>query len=449
MKAVIVLAALFAVAFAAHGTSTNYAGDVNYGTVWNPPTLTSTTCTVGSAANPDRFVKFNLTFPANFVIDVQAMFEKGFNSRGIVLIYPGLPDVTVANFNTCSSLVFGRASSSSVPPVREFVYLTNGTYTFIVSGDGTNLTSKRFAIQVTRALWTADTTASPNAWETPYNTNSDCTSTSSGYVARYRTYTYTPATTGSYNFEVQFIANGNEQADFYGVMAIYNGNYPNVTGSNETNPCDGNLYYAGVGSSTDGYVGIYGANLTANVNYTIVVSGWQGDDFGPFGFFVRNPIVGDTSNAPQTYNKPTIPALGVTTNCSQTGSLYKWNIYTFTAYFPLYIVDISANYDSAAVLYQGLGNTTVPPTCENFLIDGDTGDGGPLVAYTTPGQNYTVVITGYSSGSGRYQVLSIGGTGLALPPASTTGDMTTGEESSFAAVLAPVFALFAMLAMFF
>jgi len=447
MKAVIILAAIFAVAFAAHGTSTNYAGDVNYGTTWNPPTLTSTTCAV-QAAVQDKFVKFNLTFPANFVIDVQAMFEKGFNSRGIVLIYAGLPDVTVANFNTCSSLVYGRASSSSVPPVREMVYLNNGTYTFIVSGDGTNLTSKRFAIQVTRALWTDDTTNSANAWATPYNTATTCTSTSSGYVSKFKTYTYTPATTGSYNFEAQFLS-GNQQVDFYGVMAIYNGNYPNVTGTNETNPCDGNLYYAGVGSSTDGYVAIYGANLTANVNYTIVVSGWQGDDFGTFGFFVRNPIVGDNSNSPLTYNKPTIPALGVTTNCTQTGSLYKWNIYTFMAYYPLYIVDINANYDSGAVLYQGLGNNTVAPSCENFLIAGDTGDGGPLVAYTTPGQNYTVVITGYSSGSGRYEVVIIGGTGLALPPASTTGDMTTGEESSFATVLAPIFALLAMLALFF
>jgi hypothetical protein len=272
-------------------------------------------------------------------------------------------------------------------------------------------------------------------WTVPYDGN-DCSYTS-GYIASYNTYTFTATTTEEYDVEVFFYTT----ASFYSVIALYAGTFPAVSGGT-TDPCNGTLIV--VDSYYYNYAYLPRVAITTGLTYTVVVSGDSIDSVAPYGIFVTPTKFGDTSTSQANYVAPDFDALSVTTDCVVDASK-QWAARTWTAEFPVVIIDTGreSTFDTGSVLYSG--NVANPPdTCTSFIAAGDTGDGGPLSAIVTVGSNFTVVVTGYGSGSGLFSLYALSGTPLGIE--TTTGSLMSSPASiivtSFGLIIAALALVF-------
>jgi len=219
--------------------------------------------------------------------------------------------------------------------------------------------------------------------------------------------------------------------------------------------------------------------LTAVTVYTIVVSGSDDTEIGPFGGRISTTVyykIGTNANFPAP------PQNELPTDCLTDAAgftLKVWRSFIFTAQFGTYVVDTGPSdigFDTISALYvgnnAGSADQTVPPnSCTNFLQCVDTGDVGPLSqSGLVVGLNYTIVVTTYSSsaptdlwftlwaftgnntgiipgGSGRtggVSGVSSASTASATAGAtagSTTGSAQTIAASFFLAILGVAFAL--------
>jgi len=148
-------------------------------------------------------------------------------------------------------------------------------------------------------------------------------------------------------------------------------------------------------------------SLSASVNYTIVFQTTSSTNYGPFGVLTRPTIYGNLGQN-TNYLSPDLSTYNSGSGCSPRSSAANWRAFVFTAQFPTYVVDTgptSVGFDSESDLYIGnnagsVDQTTPPNTCNGFLQCVDTGDIGPLSTNGfVPGQNYTIVVTTYSTGN--------------------------------------------------
>jgi hypothetical protein len=304
-----------------------------------------------------------------------------------------------------------------------------GTYTVVVSGSVTNATGL-FAVNALVAQMTASTQGRNSTWfpidsSSPTNVCSDVATTATSYIS----YTWTANTTGEYDIEA-FAMNATAPSGFYTVVAVFHGTFPNaslpVTGT--ASPCNGSLLWGAYTSGMAG--GVFRVPLTAGQQYTVVASGYDPEDVGVFGIFIGATRYGNTSAQSQTYNAPTVPATGTTPNCTIGGTQKYYQNMVFQAAHPVYIIDTDQGFDAATFLYEGAYTTSPPSNCTGFIFAGDTGDGGPIAVVVTPGNNYTAVVTGYSSGAGTFSVYILTGTPLGVPTVTTTGAATSAMTTA-------------------
>jgi len=183
--------------------------------------------------------------------------------------------------------------------------------------------------------------------------------------------------------------------------------------------------------------------LLPTVNYTIVLQTQDSINYGPFGVLVRPTIYGNLGQN-TNYNSPDLSTYNSDGSCSPRGSLANWRAVVFTAQYPTYVVDTgpsAVGFDSESDLYLGnnagsADQTTPPTTCGGFLQCVDTGDIGPLSDNGfLPGQNYTIVVTTYSTGNaanGTFTLFIFTGQQIGPVSSATTGvaGATTGVAST-------------------
>jgi len=234
-----------------------------------------------------------------------------------------------------------------------------------------------------------------------------------------------------------------QDIDFEAVAALYIG-VVNPAGLNDScnNAATGATFWT-ANSGEDRGVTIPYVNLTAGWNYTIVFSSQEGYT-GYWGVqVIPTRIRFFTSTPPFTQPSRGDYATDPCSASSYTGA--GWFSTLFTATQQAYLLDTQdapspfGYVDTYSFLYSGnnLGSAAAAPTtCPligSLVIGGDTGDVTPVYAFTTPGVNYTVVVSTYGGGTfdNTYATTLWFLTGLpigALPPV-TTGTPTTGAPT--------------------
>jgi len=467
---VIVFLALVAFSQAAH--LFYYAGTTNSTTGGTSPSANFATvdangvCTPSATASGYQYFTINSTInPGPTFYWVTAMFEKTTFATAQVQVYNGKfsPTAPCANFTAL------RSATSRAPHVSILVYLPPGFHDVVVTTtDPTD--AGVFAVHADRAMWTMGTTnASPYMLQ-QYTSTSTCQSYSSGSPY---TYYQWAATTNSKVDIIAFSYNNTMTSNNF-VASLYNSTALAFLGlGNLTNPVDGCATAAWMDSASDesSYTKVsqnyfaasifVGVQQTAGTNYTIVLSGYNTDENYIYGVYVR-PSVQGFLGGQQTYYRPSFGSLQDGDICANGTSTYYWTPVVFTAQYTTYVVDngnSASGLDTAACLYYGnnvgSADMTVPPVpCNaNWLQCIDTGDIGPLHQLgTTPGRNYTIVQTTYSSsaGSGNPEYMLYIYTGVQLgplPPAATTGVETglMGSSSSASMIVASIALIFAAL----
>jgi hypothetical protein len=440
----------------------DYAGSTAVGTRWSAPTLSSATsgapltCAVSSPAKNTTYQAFNVTFTAPTYIRILGLFEKDFRAGAQVIVY----DATNFAPQTaqCAGFLFGILAASSGLAIDAPVYVpVPGTYTVVVTASVDNAAGL-FAINALVADSTGNTRNASRTWNpiSSSDVTTDCTDTSSN-VVNYNTFTWTQNTTGVYDIEVFF--SNMTVTSFYGNIAVFNGTFPNGTNPNGlANACTNGSFIWGTYGNSDGSAIIPSAPLNAGWVYTVAVSGYSSDEVGDYGIFVRPTRYGNTSASTASFLAPEVPARGTASNCTQGTDLKYYQNVVFTAVQPVYIMDTGSDssFDTAVFLYEGVyaPNGAAPSNCSGFIYAGDTGDGGPIAVVLTVGNNYTAVVSSYSTSRGTFSLYALTGTPLGLPVTTTTGSMTgaatTGDGSSattavasmLLVVVAAVFAMF-------
>jgi hypothetical protein len=400
-------------------------------------------------------VNVSATAPATGTFYVlRVMFQDVFRSAAEVLVYSTF---TVAT--PCTGFVDGYKGSSPAPPVDVFVYWPNGQYVIVITGEGPVGTGTQgiFAANLVAADSTGTTVGATSMWKVPDTAANLGTCTSYSTPVQFKTYTFTATRSAVHDINVYF-SNNTFTNSFTVSAAVYTGTFPPVGATGTIESCNGTFIASTYGDSGDRYTTVT-IPLTSGSIYTVAFSGTDTDEIGFFGVVIEPTIYKTTAGSPNNWNSPSVPALATSTVCTDTGSTKLYDATIITAEYTTYIMDTGvASFDTAAVLYYGnnLGTPTTPPsTCVNFLIVGDTGDGGPLAFQgIVPGFNYTVIVTGYSSGSGAYTLWALTGVQLGVipPPPTTTGvPLPTGDtndEGSPAAINAVSIALLLLCALF-
>jgi len=427
--ALLVASCLIASSFAA---SIDYAGSTVDGASWNRPETEylsngTLSCTIPATPLNVKFQVFNATIASPTVLRMIAMFDVDFRSDAEVLIYSAL----LFNPATpCAGLVYSAKSTGGSPPIYEYIQVpVPGEYTVVITSEnegGEGL----FAINANLPEAMGSTFNTSRTWA-PINTDetTDCTDASTSEVVNYQTFTWTQNTTGVFDFEVLLF--NPLISDLDASIALYNGVFPNTT-SAESTACDGSFIIGTITTgSASGYATLQSIALTSNQTYTLVVSARETNQTGTFVVFVGPTVWGDTSDSNQTFVSPSVPSTGTTPNCTLTTNLKRYQNVVFLATQPVYIIDTGSDssYDTAVFLFRGAYTTSPPTTCDGFVYAGDTGDGGPVAVVVIPGQNYTAVVSGYSSGSGRFSLYALTGIPLGVS-STTTGSSTTGSVTA-------------------
>jgi hypothetical protein len=445
MKSVFVLLALVALASAqARGSTTvRYAGTTVGATTFMSPTLTPNanqylppTCAAGTAAISYQMFSVNVsaTAPATGTFYVlRVMFQDVFRAAAEVLVYSTFTPAT-----PCTGFVDGYTAGSPAPPVDAFVYWPNGQYAVVVTGEGPvgNGAQGIFAANLVAADSTGTTVGATTTWFVPDTAANVAACDFGGTGVQFKTYTFTATVTAVHDINVYF-ANSSFSNSLTVSAAVYTGIWPPVGFTGTLDPCNGTFIASAYGDSGDRYTTVT-IPLTSGSQYTVAFSGTDVDEIGFYGVVIGPTIFKTTTGSPTNWNAPTVPALATSTTCTDSGTAKNYDITIITAEYTTYIVDTGvADFDTASVLYYGnnLPTPTAPPsTCANFLIVGDTGDGGPLAFQgIVPTFNYTVIVTGYSSGSGAYTLWALTGVQLGIipPPPTTTGvPPPTGDTDS-------------------
>jgi hypothetical protein len=466
MKSVFVLLALVALASAqARGSTTvRYAGTTIGAQTFMSPTLTPNAnpylppaCAAGTSAVPYQQFSVNVsaTAPATGTFYVlRVMFQDTFRGAAEVLVYS-----TFASATPCMGFVDGYTGSSPAPPVDVFVYWPNGQYVIVITAEGPAGTGTQgiFAANLVAADSTGTTVGASTMWTVPDTAVNIAACDSGSTPVPFKTYTFTATVTAVHDINVYF-SNSSFSNSFTVSAAVYTGVWPPVGFTGVLDPCNGTFVAAVYGDFGDRYTTVT-LPLTSGNMYTVAFSGTAADEIGFYGVVIGPTIFKTTTGSPTNWNAPTVPALATSTTCTDSGTAKNYDITIITAEYTTYIVDTGvADFDTAAVLYYGNNvavGTTPPSTCTNFLIVGDTGDGGPLAFQgIIPGFNYTVIVTGYGSGSGDYTLWALTGVQLGVipPPPTTTGvPIPTGEtteEGSPAAINAVSVVLLLVCALF-
>jgi hypothetical protein len=331
------------------------------------------------------------------------------------------------------------------------VYLTPGLHDVVVTTtDPTD--AGVFSVHADRAAWTGFTTDASPYMRQQYTSSSTCQQYSGG--SPYVYYQWTATTTSV--IDIAVFSYNNTMINNGWVASLYNSSQLAFLGTgNVTSPADGcaTPYWVDSVGEDSTYTkvsqnyfaaGIFiGAQQVAGQNYTVILSGYNTDENYIYGVMTR-PTVRGFLGTNYNFNRPSFGSLQDGDSCdNSSSSTYYWTPVVFTAVFSTYVVDNGNSYgglDTAACLYYGLNvgspDGTVPPvSCgPNWLQCIDTGDIGPLHQLgTTPGANYTIVQTSYSSGASagsEYTLFVYTGTQLGPVPVTTTAApvVTTGVE---------------------
>jgi hypothetical protein len=197
-----------------------------------------------------------------------------------------------------------------------------------------------------------------------------------------------------------------------------------------------------------------GVSQVAGQNYTVVFTSYISFENYIYGIWTRPSLLG-TLGITQNYDRPSFGSIA-DGPCVNGSSQYYWFPIVFNAQYTTYVVDNGRSptndYDTAACLYSGnnVGSpdqSVAPIGCTaNWLQCVDTGDIGPLHQLgTTPGRNYTIVQTSFSSSGGsppaNYMLWIYTGVQLGPLPITTTGVETGLLSSSSASMIVASLAL--------
>jgi hypothetical protein len=457
MKTIVAFFALILVAFAQDNTA-RYAG-TNNGTVWTPPTLdlgvSPPTCAAAGYQAYGVSFTYNVTVPG--VKYVAVMTEGAFEGYVKLFAYQTTFDAA----NPCTNIVFHDFSrvlgDSGSPPINDFLYMATGTYIFVVTASAAD-TVGQIAITVAPALANGQTTAASPTWAPA----SGDTCTTSGSGTPFGWFSWTQAQTGSYDLTVGFW-NGTNAYFSYTYLTLYTGN--KTAGEINMDSCAG--YIRGDYSSGDKAIALWNRTLTQGTTYTVIVSGYNVDEIGYWGFWTQASTVRSLIASPTW----TQPERG-TTPCTASSNTASWERYTFTAVGNVAIVDTASlpsnqgftYVDTYSWLFRGNGADVPSNSCPGEIITaGDTGDVTPVYGVTLIGRNYTVVISTYSGSTnvGDCALYAFSGTPIGYIDVPVPTDETTSaedaenaegddaEDDSSAAGVFVSFALIAILALLF
>jgi len=467
---VIVFLALVAFSQAAH--LFYYAGTTNSTTGGTSPQAnyaivdSNGACTAGTVASGYQMFTINSTInPGPTFYWITALFQSGTVDSAQVQVYNG----RFSPATPCANLTFVASSTDRAPHSSVLVYLTPGFHDVVVTT--TNPASAGvFSVHADRAMWNATTTDASPYMYIQNSGSSSCSSSSA--VGTYTYYTWTAATTTVLDI-VLFSYNSTIITNQF-VATLYNrSNLAGIGTGNSTNPVDlcatgaeaffvQTVYYeTSINKISQNYFAsatFTAVPVTAGTNYTVVFSTYdsQGDNY-IYGIWTRPSLLG-ALGAQQNFLRPSFGSLQEGDICVNGTSGYYWYPIVFTAQYTTYVVDNGRSptndFDTAACLYNGnnVGSADMlvaPVPCSaNWLQCVDTGDVGPLHQLgTTPGRNYTIVQTAYSTSyTGNYMLWLYTGVQLGpLPPAATTGVETglMGSSSSASMIVASIALTFA------
>jgi len=353
------------------------------------------------------------------------------------------------------------STSGGGPHIYFAEVFTTGTYQIVISS--TDQSTGVFSIHVDPADFYANSGLSTNwAWQADAGGNGEvppaCES-DSGEVTQYVSYVFTVPSVGLYDINVIF---ANYTAfDFDFSATLYQiGNVAFLGTGNASvgvDPCGCSNCAANWVNTIEeddisrvsdqaGGGGVFASlTLLPTVNYTVVMQTQDSTNYGPFGVVVRPTIYGNLGQN-TNYNSPDLSTYTGEGTCMARGSLANWRAVVFTAQYPTYVVDTGptdVGFDSESDLYIGnnggsADQTTPPSTCTGFLQCVDAGDVGPLSFNGfIVGQNYTIVVTTYSTGNaanGTFTLFMF--TGQQIGPVSqvttgvASGVVTTGVAST-------------------
>jgi hypothetical protein len=465
MKAIVFLA-LVAFSQAAH--LFYYAGTTNSTDGGTSPTAnyaivdTNGVCTASTTASGYQMFTINSTAnPGPTFYWITAIFQAVTVNVAQVQVYNG----RYTPATPCGNLTFVAATSSRAPHSSVLVYLTPGFHDVVVTTTNPAAAGV-FSVHADRAMWNA-TTSDSSPYMYIQNSGSSCSSSSS--IGSYTSYTWTAATTGMIDI-VMFSYNSSITTNRF-TASLYNTSSANLAGlgtGNASNPVDlcatgaenffqQTVYYETQVNkiSQTGYASatFTGVPQVAGQNYTVVFTSYISFENYIYGIWTRPSLLG-TLGTTQNYDRPVFGSIA-DGPCVNGSSQYYWFPVVFTAQYNTYVVDNgyspTNNFDTAACLYSGNNvgapdQSVAPAGCTaNWLQCVDTGDIGPLHQLgTTPGRNYTIVQTSFSSSGGsppaNYMLWIYTGVQLGPLPITTTG-VETGLLSSSASMIVASLAL--------
>ena len=247
--------------------------------------------------------------------------------------------------------------------------------------------------------FSGDTTGDPT-FARPFTvgdgTAGSCSLSGLGSAVPYEATTFTPADSGVYDIEVS-----STDPDYDEYIHLYNGVF------DPANPCVNLIALddqGGAGSL------IEDVELNGGTMYTIVVDGFNNDDFGPYtgtvtrtGDIPPDPVVvfnfgGDTTDDP-TFARPT----GTTCTPSTFADSTRYEVTTFTpnrdSEYAIQTDYGTAGYDGYLVLYEGTFDPTMP--CMNRIAFDDDFNGLSSSRIESvmlmAGTSYSIVVTGFNN----------------------------------------------------
>ena len=402
------------------------------------------TCAAGSADTMGISVAFTIADDGFFTLSFRGL---GLDDQSAVLIWSGDADLTDA----CSSWAATSGFWSG--------FMEAGDYTAVItSNNGAADACGEFSATLTPVYYDAEGVT--DTWVAP------CNAFLSGFWAAQ--VTFTPAADGFFNVYGVGRQDGVDTGSvFADSLVLATADLPtNFSSAGEIcNATDNAIAYDVAG---------LGYPLVAGTEYTFLIK--DADTDGEIMVYVNfaetvDPVYPDCDNMDYADQadwspRPNIPAVSVVTECTEDTSEYYFDVRHSMYDTEVFVVvdtvgcgnpdDDRSDVDGAIALYYGHKGSertadapaVAPEACEDFIIAGDSGDGGAVFYWFPANAGLTLVPTTYSSGASgvywlseaTYDIVGCVPANPFLPVEPTGGD----SDNAIVAVVSSVFFLLAL-----
>jgi hypothetical protein len=370
---------------------------------------TDNTCAAGTADTYGVHVAFTAT-AGFYTIASQGVGEFRSSGSYAVLVFQG--DATLDS--PCDAYLTFRSAWTG--------WLDAGDYNIVVtSNNGAADACGEFGVTVHENEY--ELTGTVDTWiQTGTFVDPSCFAGTNNHVALIP---YTPAADGTFLFAGVGRINDTDSGPVAPFFIAPTADLP-TNFSSADSYCEASVNFVTYDVTAQGYV------LTGEVEYTLAFQDF--DTPGGVMIFANafevaeivypdcDELLNDQQN---DWLRPDVPATSITTECVEGTTEYKFDVRHFTFDFDAFVVvdtvsctnpdDDRSNVDGAVVLYYGAQGTpaegddpaVAPEPCDNFIIAGDSGDGGAVFYWFPADEDLTVVPTTYSTTTSEIYTLTV------------------------------------------